>query len=379
MSIRPDISIVVPIHNEEGNISALYDRLKQVVLGLGLTHELLFVNDGSRDSSMALIKDLANGDSSVRYIDLSRNFGHQIAVTAGLDACEGAAVVIIDADLQDPPEVIEELYKRRKEGFEVVYAKRRSRKGESWLKRFTAKIFYRLMARLTNIDIPLDTGDFRIIDRKVVEVLKEMPEQNKFLRGQISWAGFRQSAVEYDREERNSGQTSYTYRKMIRFAIDGITSFSEAPLRFVFLSGMFVSGVAFLVIIYSLISWLFLDDYVRGWASTMVSILFVGGIQLIGIGIIGEYLARMGANVRQRPLYVVAESNFPNSATEQASDKGQQEPANPKLPEQNQQDHSQPNQGKSLAQNQAALEELLETTLKELRQLREQDPQEGES
>lgn len=379
MSIRPDISIVVPIHNEEGNISALYDRLKQVVLGLGLTHELLFVNDGSRDSSMALIKDLAKSDSSVRFIDLSRNFGHQIAVTAGLDACEGSAVVIIDADLQDPPEVIEELYKRHKEGFEVVYAKRRSRKGESWLKRFTAKIFYRLMARLTNIDIPLDTGDFRIIDRKVVEVLKQMPEQNKFLRGQISWAGFRQSAVEYDREERNSGQTSYTYRKMIRFAIDGITSFSEAPLRFVFLSGMFVSGVAFLVIIYSLISWLFLDDYVRGWASTMVSILFVGGIQLIGIGIIGEYLARMGANVRQRPLYVVAESNVPKQIGEQISPASNQVSSQQDLPNYDPADHSVASKGKSLVQNQAALEELLETTLKELRQLREQDPQEGES
>lgn len=307
MADRLDISVVVPIHNEEGNIQPLYKRLKQVVSKLGLTHEFVFVNDGSQDKSLVLLRELAKADKAVQYLDLSRNFGHQIAVTAGLDASRGDAVVIIDADLQDPPELIEELYQRHKEGFEVVYAKRRSRKGESWLKRFTAKQFYRLMARLTNIDIPLDTGDFRIIDRKVVEVLKQMPEQNKFLRGQISWAGFRQTAVEYDREERNAGKTSYTYRKMIRFAIDGITSFSEAPLRFVFMMGMLVSGVAFLVILYSLISYLFLEDYVRGWASTMVSILFIGGIQLIGIGIIGEYLARIGANVRQRPLYIVAE------------------------------------------------------------------------
>ena len=327
MAVRPDISVVIPIHNEEGNIPALYERLKQVINGLGLSHELIFVNDGSQDRSLVLLRDLAGKDKAVRYLDLSRNFGHQIAVTAGLDASKGAAVVIIDADLQDPPEVIAELYQRHKEGFEVVYAKRRSRKGESWLKRFTAKMFYRMMAKLTNIDIPLDTGDFRIIDRKVVEVLKQMPEQNKFLRGQISWAGFRQTAVEYDRDERNAGKTSYTYRKMIRFAIDGITSFSEAPLRFVFWSGMVVSGVAFLVIIYSMISYLFLEDYVRGWASTMVSILFVGGIQLIGIGIIGEYLARIGANVRQRPLYVVAEDN---SANEPPSDEGDDQAPNAK-------------------------------------------------
>ncbi len=310
MLSRPEISIVIPIHNEEDNIPALYDRLKQVVSELGLSYELVFVNDGSEDQSMVLIRELAARDKAVWFLDLSRNFGHQIAVTAGLDVSLGMAVVIIDADLQDPPEVIAELYKKYREGFEVVYAKRRSRKGESWLKRFTAKWFYRLMSRLTNIDIPLDTGDFRIIDRKVVEVLKRMPEQNKFLRGQISWAGFRQTAVEYDRDERKAGRTSYTYRKMIRFAIDGITSFSEVPLRFVFWSGMAVSGVTFLVILYSLFSFLFLDDYVRGWASTMVSILFVGGIQLIGIGIIGEYLARIGANVRERPLYVVAESNL---------------------------------------------------------------------
>lgn len=354
MSIRPDISIVIPIHNEEGNIPALYERLKQVISDLKLTSELIFVNDGSKDGSMTLIKELATKDAIVRYIDLSRNFGHQIAVTAGLDASQGEAVVIIDADLQDPPEVIAELYKRHKEGFEVVYAKRRSRKGESWLKRFTAKRFYRLMARLTNIDIPLDTGDFRIIDRKVVEVLKQMPEQNKFLRGQISWAGFRQSAVEYDRDERNAGKTSYTYRKMIRFAIDGITSFSEAPLRFVFWSGMAVSGVAFLVILYSLFSFLFLDDYVRGWASTMVSILFVGGIQLIGIGIIGEYLARIGANVRERPLYVVAESNISPGGIGHESAEGRG------IGKENE-------GGGNMEGDRDSLEKLLESTLAELR------------
>lgn len=309
MASVPDISVIVPIHNEEGNIPALHERLTAVLQGMDLPYEILFVNDGSQDRSFALIRDLAAEDAHIRYIDLSRNFGHQIAVMAGLDKARGKAAVIIDADLQDPPEVIEDLYKRHKEGFEVVYARRRSRKGESFLKKATARTFYRILSRLTNIDIPLDTGDFRIIDRKVIDVLKAMPEQNKFLRGQISWSGFRQTAVEYDRDERNAGKTSYTYRKMIKFALDGITSFSEAPLRFVTLMGFTCSGIAILGILYSVISFFFLDGYVRGWGSTMVAVLFVGGIQLIGIGIIGEYLARIGANVRGRPLYVIAETN----------------------------------------------------------------------
>jgi polyisoprenyl-phosphate glycosyltransferase len=308
--MKPDISVVVPVHNEEGNLQVLHERLCAVLKGMGLTYEILFVNDGSQDRSMVLIRDLAAQNPAVRYIDLSRNFGHQIAVTAGLDNCRGNAVVIIDADLQDPPELIADLYQRHKEGFEVVYARRRQRKGEGFLKKWTARMFYRILRRLTKIDIPLDTGDFRIIDRKVVDVLKQMPEQNKFLRGQISWAGFRQTSVEYDRDTRLSGKTSYTYAKMIRFAIDGITAFSEVPLRFITLMGFIVSGIAFLLIIYAVLSYFFSSGYQAGWASQMVSFLFIGGIQLIGIGIIGEYLARIGANVRQRPLYIVAEDNL---------------------------------------------------------------------
>ncbi|MEM0997786.1 MAG: glycosyltransferase family 2 protein [Bacteroidota bacterium] len=310
MSRGIHISVVIPIHNEEENIPLLHTRLTDVLAGMEVGYELVFVNDGSEDRSLVAIRALAQLDPRVKYIDLSRNFGHQIAVTAGLDHCRGEAAVIIDADLQDPPELIRDLYARHREGFEVVYAKRRSRKGESALKKLTARWFYRLMRRLTNIDIPLDTGDFRIIDRKVIEVLKQMPEQNKFLRGQISWAGFRQTYVEYDREERHAGRTSYTYAKMFRFALDGITAFSEAPLRFITAVGFIVSGIAFLLIIYSLISYFFLQGYVRGWASQMISMLFIGGIQLIGIGIIGEYIARIGANVRQRPVYVVAEENL---------------------------------------------------------------------
>lgn len=310
MATAPDISVIVPIHNEEDNIPLLYARLRTVLQEMGLSFELLFVNDGSRDNSLAAIQTLAAQDTAVKYIHLSRNFGHQVAVTAGLDHCRGAAAVIIDADLQDPPELIKDLYAKLKEGYEVVYAKRRSRKGESALKKFTAKLFYRMMRRMTQINIPLDTGDFRIIDRKIIEVLRQMPEQNKFLRGQISWAGFRQTFVEYDRDERHAGATSYTYRKMFKFALDGITAFSETPLRFITITGFLVSGISFLLIIYSLISYFFLEGYVRGWASQMISFLFIGGIQLIGIGIIGEYIARIGANVRQRPLYVVADNNL---------------------------------------------------------------------
>jgi polyisoprenyl-phosphate glycosyltransferase len=310
MAPTPDISVVVPVHNEDGNLMVLHQRLGAVLQGLGLTYELLFVNDGSQDRSMVLIRELAAKDPRVRFLDLSRNFGHQIAVTAGLDHSRGKAVVIIDADLQDPPELIADLYRRHKEGFEVVYARRRQRKGEGFLKKWTARMFYRLLRRLTKIDIPLDTGDFRIIDRKVVNVLKQMPEQNKFLRGQISWAGFRQTSVEYDRDERHSGRTSYTYSKMIRFALDGITAFSEVPLRFITVMGFLVSGIAFLLIVYAVLSYFLSPGYQAGWASQMVSFLFIGGIQLIGIGIIGEYLARIGANVRQRPLYIVAEDNL---------------------------------------------------------------------
>lgn len=306
----PDISVIVPIHNEEGNIPILHERLTQVLSGMEVSYEIVFVNDGSRDRSLVLLRDCAASDPYTHYLDLSRNFGHQIAVTAGLDHCRGQSAVIIDADLQDPPELIIDLYQRHQEGFEVVYARRRTRKGESWLKKATARRFYRLMSRLTHIDIPLDTGDFRIIDRKVIDVLKAMPEQNKFLRGQISWAGFRQTAIEYDRDERHAGKTSYTYRKMVRFALDGITSFSEAPLRFVTFLGFTCSGIAFLLALYALVSYFFFqEEYVRGWASTMLTVLFMGGIQLIGIGIIGEYLARIGANVRNRPLYVVAEQS----------------------------------------------------------------------
>ncbi|CAN5371082.1 glycosyltransferase family 2 protein [soil metagenome] len=305
-----ELTIIIPIFNEEKNIPVLYPRLKKVVDGMNLSYEFIFINDGSKDASMALIKQLASNDSCVRYINFSRNFGHQIAVTAGIDAARGNGVVIIDADLQDPPELIVSMYAKMQEGYQVVYARRRKRAGETAMKRWTAKMFYRTLAKITSINIPLDTGDFRIMDRKIVDVLKEMPEQQKFLRGQIAWAGFKQTYIEYDRDERYAGETGYTYKKMIRFAIDGITAFSNFPLKFATIAGFFVSGITFLISLYALYARFISKDYVPGWTSLILAVLFIGGVQLISIGIIGEYMSRLSANVRKRPLYIIQDSNL---------------------------------------------------------------------
>jgi dolichol-phosphate mannosyltransferase len=302
-------SVVIPVYNEEANIGILYHRMSGVMAALSDAFELIFINDGSRDKTLLLVKELAQSDYRVRFIDLSRNFGHQIAVSAGLDACRGDRIIIIDADLQDPPELIAEMDARMNDGFQVVYARRRKRKGESVAKLWTARLFYRLLAKIASVEIPLDTGDFRIMDKKVVDVLRSMPEQNKFLRGQISWIGFRQTYVEYDRSERQGGKTGYTYAKMLRFALDGITSFSDAPLRLASWIGFVVSGVAFIALVYALYGKFISHDSEPGWASLIVSVLFLGGIQLISLGFIGEYLSRISSNVKQRPLYVVAESN----------------------------------------------------------------------
>jgi polyisoprenyl-phosphate glycosyltransferase len=306
-----DLSIIIPIYNEEGNINNLVARLRTVVEKMHLPSiEYIFINDGSKDRSLEIIRSISAQDTSIKYIDLSRNFGHQIAVSAGLDNSLGDAVIIIDADLQDPPELIPDLYAKLKTGYEVVYAKRKSRQGESAMKKFTATMFYRLLAKLTSINIPVDTGDFRIIDKKIVNVLRQMPEQQKFLRGQISWIGFNQTFIEYDREERHAGKTGYTYKKMIRLALDGITSYSNFPLKFATMAGFVVSGISFFMILYALYTRFISRDYEPGWTSLMLAVLFIGGIQLIGIGIIGEYISRMSANLRNRPLYVVKESNI---------------------------------------------------------------------
>jgi len=308
--MKTHVSFICPIYNEADNISPLFDRITKAATQITNSYELIFINDGSYDQSLSLIHQLAREHSFVRYIDFSRNFGHQVAVTAGLDHCAGEYVVIIDADLQDPPELIKDMYLKAQEGFEVVYAKRRTRAGESFIKKYTAKTFYRILSRMTSVNIPVDTGDFRIIHRKVVDVLKQMPEQQKFLRGQISWAGFRQTFVEYDRNERNAGQTGYTYKKMIRFALDGITSFSNWPLKFATIAGFIVSLFAFIMILFALYARFISKEYVQGWTSLMLAVLFIGGVQLLSIGIIGEYISRLSANIRNRPLYIINEKNF---------------------------------------------------------------------
>ncbi len=305
-----ELSIIVPLYNEAENINPLYERLKGVVQNLGVSYEFVFINDGSRDETIALVRAIVAQDESVKFIDFSRNFGHQIAVTAGLDRAVGNAVVIIDADLQDPPELIIEMYKKMQSGYEVVYAKRRKREGESLLKKFTAKWFYRILKSITSVEIPVDTGDFRIMDRKVVDVLKQMPEHHKFLRGQISWIGFQQTFVEYDRDERHAGETGYTYRKMLKFALDGITAFSDFPLKLATITGFIVSGISFFVLLYALYIRLIMEIHEPGWTSIIVSVLFLGGVQLISIGVIGEYISRINSEVKNRPLYIIRDTNI---------------------------------------------------------------------
>lgn len=306
----PAFSVIIPIYNEELNIPSLVTRLRPVVDKLGMSYELVFVNDGSRDNSLQLIKALAQTDERVRYIDFSRNFGHQVAVSAGIDLCKGEIIAIIDADLQDPPELIEQMVGLIHQGNQVVYAKRRSRKDKSVVKKLAYKTFYRLLARISNVDVPLDTGDFRVMTRKVAEVLKNMPEQHKFLRGQIAWLGFKQAFVEYDRDVRAAGEPGYTYKKLFKLAFDGITGFSNAPLRLATMMGFVVSGISLLFILYALFGYFFFkSDMPKGWTSLMIAISFIGGVQLICLGIIGEYISRLQTDIRKRPLYIINETN----------------------------------------------------------------------
>jgi len=304
-----EISIVVPLYNEEHNILAFHERLLNAIESHEENFEIIYVNDGSKDNTLFIIHQISAQNQKIRYIDFSRNFGHQLAITAGIEHSNGNYIVIIDGDGQDPPELIPTLHEKAKSGFEVVYAKRKKRNGESIIKKLTAKVFYRLLAKITNIEIPVDTGDFRIIHKKIKEILQKMPEQHKYVRGQIAWIGFNQTFLEYDREERMHGQTKFTYRKMIRFALDGISSFSNWPLRVATISGFIVSFFAFLLIIYSLYQ-KFFGYTEKGWTSMHISILFLGGIQLIGIGILGEYLGRVSENVKNRPHYIIRDTNL---------------------------------------------------------------------
>ena len=307
MESRPRFSIVAPIYNEEGNIALLYERITQVMDASGGTWELVLVNDGSRDRSPEMMDDLALRDDRVKVIHFARNFGHQTAVTAGMDHAAGDAVVLIDADLQEPPELIDEMFERWNAGFEVVYAVREHRKGESWFKLFTAKLFYRLIYRITDVDIPLDTGDFRLMDRKVVDVMKAMREHNRFIRGMTSWVGFKQTGVKYVREARHSGETKYPFRKMLRFALDAITGFSYFPLQVMVYVSLVLGVLALLAIPVVAILRLSMGvEFLGGQATTIILLLLMSSFQLFFLFILGQYVARTYDEVRNRPLYVVA-------------------------------------------------------------------------
>ena len=305
------VSVVVPVYCEEAVIEQTYAELTRVVRGLaGYRYELIFVNDGSSDGTGAILQRLAATDPHLKVMTFSRNFGHQIAITAGIGRAKGDAVVTIDADLQDPPSLIPEMVKRWEAGNHVVFATRTERQGESWFKKATARLFYRLLDRLAGIHIPQNTGDFRLMDRRVADELRRMGEHNRVLRGLVSWLGFRQVAIDYVRSPRRAGETKYPLHKMIRLAWDGIISFSDKPLRVSLNLGSFSILVAFLVLTYGLVQhWR--GNTVRGWTSTMVTILFLGGIQLFTLGVIGQYLSRMHDEIKGRPLYIVeGEINF---------------------------------------------------------------------
>jgi glycosyltransferase involved in cell wall biosynthesis len=299
-------SIVTPIYDEEGNINLLYNRILDVMSSQDDSWELIMVNDGSRDRSLELIEQLAIQDSRVKVINFARNFGHQIAVTAGIDYANGDAVILMDADLQDPPEVILDLIAKWREGYEVVYAIRAERQGESQFKIWTAKLFYRLIYRITDVNIPLDTGDFRLMDRKVVDVLRKMREHNRFIRGMTSWVGFKQTGVEYVRHARHSGETKYPLRKMIRFAWDAITGFSYFPLQVMIYVSALLGFLATATVPVIVLLRLFRGpDFFGGQATTIVLLLMVSSFQLFFLFILGQYVARIYDETRGRPLYVV--------------------------------------------------------------------------
>jgi glycosyltransferase involved in cell wall biosynthesis len=304
----PVFTVIAPVFNEVENLPILYERVREVMDSTGESWELILVDDGSTDGSTELIRGLAEQDARVRPVIFARNFGHQIAVTAGWDYSRGQAVTIIDADLQDPPEVILDMIEKWREGYEVVYAVRTEREGESWFKLFTASLFYRLIYRITEVDIPLDAGDFRLLDRKVVNVLNQMRERHRFPRGMTAWVGFRQIGVPYRRAARLTGETKYPFRKMFRLAINAITGFSYFPLQVATYMGFISAGISILAIpiVIGLRLWGSQTELV-GQATTLIAVLFLGGVQLISLGILGEYIGRLYDEAKGRPLYIVRE------------------------------------------------------------------------
>jgi dolichol-phosphate mannosyltransferase len=308
MEDKIEFSIIAPIYNEIGNIPELYRRVKETMDKAGEPWELLMVDDGSTDGSTDAIRKLAAQDEHVKPVIFARNFGHQIAVTAGLDYSQGQAMVIIDSDLQDPPEVILDMLAKWKEGYEVVFAQRTEREGETWFKLFTASLFYRLIYRITDVDIPMDTGDFRLLDRKVVDVMVQMRERHRFLRGMSSWVGFKQTGVSYKRASRYSGVTKYPFRKMLKFASDAITSFSYFPLQVASYLGFLSAGLSIIAIPVVIILRIIGLHAFIGQATTLIAVLFLGGVQLISLGILGEYIGRLYDEAKGRPLYIVREA-----------------------------------------------------------------------
>ena len=303
------ISVVVPCYNEESVIQETHKRLSLVMQSVKFKfdYELVYVNDGSKDNTIKILKSIADNDGHVKVVNFSRNFGHQIAVTAGIDHADGDAVVLIDADLQDPPELILEFINKWEQGYNVVYAVRRKREGETWFKKVTAKWFYRTLRSITDVEIPVDTGDFRLMGREVVEVLKSIKERHRFIRGLVSWVGFKQLGIEYDRAERFAGETKYPLKKMVKFSLDAITSFSFVPLRIASFLGISSASLGLLGIPIALYLRIGTDITLPGWTSLMIVVLFLGGMQLFILGIIGEYLGRVYDETRNRPLYIVQE------------------------------------------------------------------------
>jgi glycosyltransferase involved in cell wall biosynthesis len=305
---RPTLSFVLPIYNEEEVIPELHRRLTEFLGRLAIEAEVLFVNDGSRDRSMDLLRELAVGDSRYRILSFARNFGHQSAITAGVDYARGQAVVVMDSDLQDPPEVVVEMVEKWREGFDVVYGRRRKRVGESWFKLLTARWFYRVFAAMIPNEVPLDTGDFRLMSRRVIVALRSLRETHRFVRGMVAWLGFKQTEVLYDRPGRFAGDTKYPLRKMVRFAIDGITSFSILPLRFATYLGMLMSTASVGVIAWALLAKYLFRQTVQGWTAIVIIVAIFASVQLLMIGILGEYVGRIYEEVKRRPLYIVSDT-----------------------------------------------------------------------
>ena len=306
--MRPQYSFVVPIYNEEATIPELYRRISSIMDRMDGPVELIFINDGSRDRSLALLRELQQRDTRVCYLSLARNFGHQIAVTAGLNFTRGQVVVILDADLQDPPELIPDMVEKWRQGYQVVYAQRTQRHHESWFKRFTAYAFYRILKQLADVEIPTDTGDFCLLDRQVVDVLNAMPERNRYIRGLRSWVGFRQTAILFERNPRFAGEVKYTFRKSWGLAVNGLVSFSKVPLRISTYIGLFSAAIALCMAILVLY-WRFFapGSPLTGYAAIIVAIFFLGAVQLVSIGILGEYIGRIYEEIKGRPLYTLAE------------------------------------------------------------------------